>query len=111
MYLFTWLEAILRNVRIGVRSLLRVPILGAAVTFTLALGIGANSAVFSAIYAVLLRPMPFPNADQLVKLTQSQPKIPQGRRSAGPARGVEQPQQHLPCDYRLPLRRRIGNFR
>ena len=44
---------------------------------TLALGIGANSAVFSAIDAVLLKPLPFPDGDQLVTLSQSHPKISQ----------------------------------
>ena len=49
----------------------RTPGFTLAVVLTLALGIGANSAVFSAIDAVLLRPLPFPNGDRLVQLTQT----------------------------------------
>jgi putative ABC transport system permease protein len=44
---------------------------------TLGLGIGANSAVFSAISAVLLRPLPFPNSDRIVSVAQIQAKMPQ----------------------------------
>jgi predicted permease len=68
------LESALRNVRLAVRSLGKTPAFTAVVVLTLALGIGANSAVFSAINAVLLRPLPFPNGDRLVKLTQSSSK-------------------------------------
>jgi len=72
-----FLEAVLRNMKYSVRSLAKTPGFTATVVLTLALGIGANSAVFSAIYAILLRPLPFPNGDQLVSLGQSQPKIKQ----------------------------------
>jgi putative ABC transport system permease protein len=72
-----FLEAVLRNLKYSVRSLAKTPGFTATVVLTLALGIGANSAVFSAIYAILLRPLPFPNGDQLVSLGQSHPKIKQ----------------------------------
>jgi predicted permease len=64
------LDAVLRNLRLALRGMRRSPGFAAAVVLTLALGIGANSAVFSAIDAVLLRPLPFPASDRLVQLTQ-----------------------------------------
>ena len=77
MDIYGWLESFVRNLRHAARGLAKTPAFTATVVLTLALGIGANSAVFSAIYAVLLRPLPFPESDQLVKLAQSHPKIPQ----------------------------------
>ena len=71
------IEATLRNLRHAVRALAKTPGFAAAVVATLALGIGANSAVFSAIYAVLLRPLPFPDADRLVTVAQSNPRVKQ----------------------------------
>jgi putative ABC transport system permease protein len=64
------IEAAIRNVRQSARALRKTPAFTAAVIATLALGIGANSAVFSAVYAVLLRPLPFPHSEQLVTLAQ-----------------------------------------
>src|SRR5439155_6039617 len=77
MDIYGWLESFVLNLRHRARGPGKTPALTATVVLTLALGIGANSAVFSAIYAVLLRPLPFPESDQLVKLAQSHPKIPQ----------------------------------
>ena len=65
------------NVRLVLRSLAKTPGFTATVVLTLALGIGANSAVFSAIDAVLLKPLPFPDADQLMRLEQKRPKVSQ----------------------------------
>ena len=69
-----WLDSMVRHVWYAVRALAKMPAFTGTVVLTLALGIGANSAVFSAIDAVLLRPLPFPHSDQLVKLGQSGPK-------------------------------------
>jgi putative ABC transport system permease protein len=72
-----FLESLLRNLRLALRGLLKTPAFSITVILTLALGIGANSAVFSAINAVLLRPLPFPHAGQLVRLAQLKPAVPQ----------------------------------
>ncbi|MET1082123.1 MAG: ABC transporter permease, partial [Burkholderiales bacterium] len=65
-----WVDDVVRNVRYAVRSLARVPGFTTTVVLTLALGIGANTAVFSAIDAILLRPLPFPDGDRLVRILQ-----------------------------------------
>src|SRR3989454_1687796 len=67
-----WADGIARNLRHAARSLGRAPGFALTVVATLALGIGANTAVFSALDAVLLRPLPFPDADRLVRLWQTQ---------------------------------------
>jgi putative ABC transport system permease protein len=64
------IDAVLRDVRYAIRSLARTPGFTITVMLTLALGIGANTAVFSAVNAVLLKPLPFPEADRLVRLRQ-----------------------------------------
>src|SRR5919109_4762307 len=66
----TWIETRWRDVRYAIRALGRVPVFAATVVLTLALGIGANSAVFSALDAVLLKPLPFPDGDRLMDLHQ-----------------------------------------
>ena len=65
---FPRLESLLRDLRIGARSLRHAPLFTAAVVATLALGIGVNAAVFSLIDAVLLRPLPFPESGRIVAL-------------------------------------------
>ena len=67
-----WADGLLRNVRYAVRTLTRTRGFTAAVVLTLALGIGANTAVFSVINAVLLQPLPFPDGDRLMQLHQTQ---------------------------------------
>jgi len=70
VHLAAWLEALKFNIRSALRFMRRSPSFALAVLLTLALGIGANSAVFSAIDAVVWRPLPFPHGDQLLKISQ-----------------------------------------
>ncbi|MHB8654162.1 MAG: ADOP family duplicated permease [Terriglobia bacterium] len=76
---FRWLETLIQDLRYGLRQLCRNPGFTAVAIITLALGIGANTAIFSVINAVLLRPLPYPDSDRLVMLWER-----------NPARGVEQ---------------------
>ena len=68
-------ETTIANLKSAFRFLRKSPSFSLTVILTLALGIGANSAVFSAIDAILFKPLPFPNGDQLMRLLQRQPKL------------------------------------
>ena len=62
------LEAVVQDVRYALRWLGRNPIFTTAVITTLALGIGATTAVFSVVDSLLLRPLPYPNSEQIVRI-------------------------------------------
>jgi predicted permease len=59
---------LVQDVRFAIRSLIKAPAFPLAAIATLALGIGATTAIFSTLNAVLLKPLPYPNADQLYSL-------------------------------------------
>jgi len=67
------IETFVQDARYGIRTLLRTPGFTLAALLTLALGIGANSAIFSVVNAVLLRPLPFPESEKLVRFERRYP--------------------------------------
>jgi predicted permease len=71
---FPTLESILQDLRFAARGIWRARVFSLIVILTLAVGIGANTAIFSAVYAVLLKPLPFPAGERLVWLGESSAK-------------------------------------
>ena len=73
MWAFRHLETLWQDLRYGVRMLLKNPGFTVVAVITLALGIGANTAIFSVVNAVLLNPLPFASSDRLMALGQNEP--------------------------------------
>ena len=69
------MDTLHRNLRTALRKLRRSPLFTSLAIFTLALGIGANSAIFSVVDSVLIQPLPYPEADRLVGVWYTAPGI------------------------------------
>ena len=69
-----FLETLLQDLRFAFRVLRKSPGFAATVVITLALGIGANTAIFSIVYGVVFRPLPYPDPQRIIELTESSPR-------------------------------------
>ncbi len=69
-----WIDTLGQDVRFTWRGLRRNPGFTAAAALTLAIAIGANTAIFSVVHGVLLRPLPYPHADRLVRIYSTHPE-------------------------------------
>ena len=70
------METLARDARLAIRRLRKTPAFSVSVILTLALGIGANTAIFGVVESILIRPLAYPNADNLVSLSHKTPGLP-----------------------------------
>src|SRR5450432_2188201 len=78
---YPWIEGSLRDLRYGLAALARRPGFAAITIGVLALGIGANTAMFSLVDAVLWKPLPFPEPDRMVRVWEAPDPTGQSRNS------------------------------
>jgi putative ABC transport system permease protein len=78
-------EDVVRDIRYGARALLRAPVFAIVAILTLALGIGATTAMFSVVNGILLRPLPYPEQNRLVELVHEAPGLGLHQLFASPA--------------------------
>src|SRR5579883_396344 len=81
---WTSIERFVQDIRYTGRLLRKNPSFAAVAIFTLAIGIGATTAIFSVMDAVLLRPLPYPDSNRLIRIWQSEPRMGEGHLGAAP---------------------------
>jgi predicted permease len=75
MSIIGFVDSVARDLRYTLRGLARRPAFTSAAVVTLALGIGATTAIFSVVYSILIKPLPYPNAEELVRIRPAAPGL------------------------------------
>lgn len=88
VWTWQWLDQIVQDSRHAIRALRRNPGYAAVAVLTLALGVGANTAIFSVVHSVLIRPLPYASPEQLVSISSHIPQM-QARFPTLPVRAVD----------------------
>jgi predicted permease len=78
------MQTLLRDFRYALRQLLKAPGFTLAAVLTLALGVGANTAIFSVVYGLLLQTLPFHDAERIVAILETHPQVPGGAEATYP---------------------------
>jgi putative ABC transport system permease protein len=98
-----WLADVIGDARFAFRSLKRAPIMACAAILTLSLGIGAATAIYSVVSAVVLRPLPFPNGERLYVIGEENAERGWHRQDAAPA-------NYLDWKAQIPAFESMGGF-
>lgn len=91
----TWLNAVWQDIRYALRGLIKARAFTIAVLVTMAIAIGANTTIFSVVNGILLKPLPYPDADQLVRIFEQNSPTNRWALSVADFHGIEEHQQSL----------------
>ena len=90
-----WLRSVAADCRYGLRQIRKNPGFAAVVILTLALGIGATTAIFSVVYGVLLRPLPYKNANRIMAVQEVVVEWPANAACGSELRRLPRPEPYI----------------
>src|SRR5947207_15827946 len=93
------MSQLLHDIRYALRTLRNAPGFAAVAILTLAVGIGANAAIFSFVNGILLNPLPYPTADRIVRVLEKPPGLPTARNGISTLNYLDWEQQNYVFEY------------